>query len=314
MHISRRSTSLHTINGDNPLGKRSRIAWRFCNLLNNHLFPHAAGRLAVDCFRPDMTRHELEALNDPGASPSRLLTDLFLARMDWDTLARLGRLHVLDTGCGSGVYLDKLSRFSGGRVSQYLGLDARPNDAWPQRKERYAGAEFCVADCAKALEHIPPSANFFLSVSALEHFEHDLAYFRQVRSFVREAAHPIVHLHFVPSGPCIDLYRRHGVRQYVPRTLASIAKMLADADTRAAVYALGGPSSIEVHLDWITRPLMDGRGDLRQQDPDGYARARDEAVLADLARDCRFRPAFYALFMVSHHRAPLTLIPGHPPV
>ena len=136
----------------------------------------------------------------------------------------------------------------------------------------------------------------FVSQSALEHFDDDLVFFDQIRDFVASTRGPVIQIHLVPSQACLRLYLLHGVRQYTPRTLSRATRLFPDGGVE--LYALGGRESNRLHFEFITKPLLIQKRDLRDERPDDYDRRRFQALEADLREPSR-SPAFWALVIHS---------------
>jgi SAM-dependent methyltransferase len=294
----RRSTSRHRLNADRPLSAIGKAGYFLFNGLNNAL-PYARldPKLAVRDFVsadvaarwPDLPR---------GASPSRTLSDLFWLSLPWAAIHEaLGEVHILDVGCGSGGYGPRLLASAGHHLAFYCGTDARPHDAWPALEAGDRRLRFFRSEAENFRGRIPDGTNFFISQSAVEHFDDDLVFFQQIRDYVETAPGPVLQIHLVPSQACLLLYHLHGVRQYTPRTLSTITRLFSSGD-QALLYRLGGRGCNRLHYSFITRPFFQGRRDRRKEEPDEYDRQLFDAVRSDMLRP-QPSPAFYALVIHS---------------
>lgn len=237
------------------------------------------------------------------SSPSRTLCNFFWRNLPWDVIKEeLGELHILDVGCGSGVYGDYLNEFSNGNIKTYTGLDIYEHPSWSISKSldrqfrRFNGRSIALS--------IAEQTNFFMSQSAIEHFRNDLGYFKEIARFVLLHSRPTTQVHLFPSVACMKLYGRHGYRQYTPRTISRITRMFPDA--QATLFGLGGPACNRVHETYITKPLARSGKDERKTKPDEYRHAvvsaidndhESQAILTD--------PSFWALVICSHWKKPI---------
>ena len=276
----------------------------------NNLFPHARldDSLAVRDFRcADLKQRWGDS--DMQSSPSRKLSDLLWMHLPRKQIHEgLGQIHVVDVGCGSGKYGTLLTDWSEGKLASYTGIDSVENGGWPALELKNPNLRFVTADGRDFSGHIPDNANFFISQSAVEHFEEDLTFFRQIRDFIFSVNRPIIQVHVIPSRACQRLHRFHGVRQYTPRTVSKITRIFRDFST-AVLYGLGGPESNRLHYEFITRPRRGQQGtDLREQKTSEY----DERLYHAIERDMANRqsdPGFYALVIQSNWPRELDLHP-----
>lgn len=205
---------------------------------------------------------------------------------------RLGDLHILDVGCGSGGYGPRLLEWSGGHVSSYTGADLQGQAAWAALERSDRRLRFVEASAAHMAENIPAGTNVVMSQSTIEHIEGDLDVFRRIAAYAARLERPSLQVHLCPSAACLGLYLFHGVRQYTPRTLSKISRLFERAEV--TVYRLGGRECNRLHFEFITWPLLVQGRDLRETRAAEYERRRREAIVADMTVPQR-SPAFYAL-------------------
>ncbi len=300
--LRRATTSLHRLNGDRGIGK---VAGRLYSLLNiiNNLFPytHVDSRLAVrDFVVPDAAEYcRMLGLK---SSPGRALSDLFWMTLPWERIEQeLGRIQVVDTGCGSGGYAVKLLRWSGSRTAGYTGIDTALHADWAGLERAYPGMRFYSAPSSDLLGHVPAEANLFISQSAIEHFEHDLEYFACIRRFSEAARRPVLQIHLFPAAACRRLQGYHGIRQYTPRTVSKITRLF-QGDVQAVLYRLGGAACKKLHVEFITLPRRRNGIDLRDTREDEYAQRLLQALRADMQAPQK-SPVFFALLIHTnrHH-------------
>jgi len=233
------------------------------------------------------------------SSPSRKLSDLFWLQLPWKLIkSELGPIRVFDTGCGSGNYGVKLQSYSKGGIVSYTGIDVSQHDNWEVLMKKYVSFRFCRLDSADILDHVPDGTNFFISQSAIEHFEEDLLYFEQIREFIRSTSRSIIQVHLFPSRACLRLYRLHGVRQYTPRTISLISRLFK-AFSYSTLYRLGGKECNLLHWEFITKPLLQRTIDLRDIQTQEYDRRLRQAIATDNNSSPR-EPSFYALVIHSN--------------
>ncbi|UCG51735.1 MAG: class I SAM-dependent methyltransferase [Candidatus Latescibacterota bacterium] len=296
------STSIHRLNADRPLRYYRKLLWVGLNLFNNRLLPNASGQnLVIRDFIAD-TSDEKWCQTDIKSSPSRKLSDLFWLQLPWGWIkSELGSINILDTGCGSGDYGVKLQSFSNGRITSYTGVDIAPNDNWQVLTDAHPNFRFHTMRGEQVLDRIPEETNFIMSQSAIEHFENDLLYFKNLREFIRQKSSGIVQVHLFPSAACLFLYRLHGVRQYTPRTVSSITRLF-EPFSYSVLFRLGGRQCNSLHKEFITKPVyirnIEDSRDTRTEEYDSRLR---EAIANDNASQRR-EAAFYALVIHSHYR------------
>lgn len=293
-----KTTSLHSINADRGLPKFKLLLWLVANKLNN-LFPHQNVDAAIEQadFRVDLTRIDPDTWNRLSTfSPARTLSDLFWGSLDWESLARsLGnQVTVLEVGCGSGKYGAVLRDRLGNSFAGYVGLDITPHPRWHELRQD-GRFKLVVGDSASISKHLS-EANLIITQSALEHFEEDLTFFRQVAEHVAGRTRPLIQIHLMPTAACLSTFLWHGVRQYTPRTLSKITRLF-DARTRKTLYSLGSDRCNRHHRRYITYPGLFGRKELRISHHAAYLLGLQNAIEEDQLSKGRKDPCFYALVM-----------------
>lgn len=294
------STSFHKLNADKGLSLPGKPLWFFYNWLNNNYFPNAGSSdLTIRDFQADTSERNWSRIQ-PQSSPSRKLCDLFWLQLPWVSLkSELGQINVLDTGCGSGNYGTILQSYSGNSLASYTGLDIRPHDNWKVLTNTHPNFQFFAADSANMSSCFPETANLFISQSAIEHFEQDLRYFKQIREFIRSRREPAVQVHLFPSPACLALYLLHGVRQYTPRTISKVTNLFQEF-SYSRLYRLGGRECNRTHWEYFTKPVLwkiaGGQNEMDRQQYDAKVR---QAITADNQKT-HDDPSFYALVIHSH--------------
>jgi len=291
------------LNGDGSLSLFDRVAYLALNWFNNRA-PYASLDPALS-----IADFELPAPAPLGQlpglpSPSRAMCDLFWMRLPWDAIEReVGPLRILDLGCGSGRYGTSLQTWSGGRVARYLGVDRDIHTDWTRLAAEHAYLEFRRGDVETVGPHIPSDTNIIISQSTLEHVRDDVRVCEQTHAYAQRYGRPMLHIHLVPSQACLWTYLWHGYRQYTPRTLSERTRLFADS--AKLLVRLGGAASNRLHFRFITWPLLIRRGaDRRSASPQEYLTELQRAVDIDMKQP-QPSPAFYAVVVHSHARAPL---------
>ena len=289
------SSSFHSFNMDRPRSAASIQLWMAVNHVLHRLDDaRGPGGLATSRFRPVWDEAFWNAMQ-PGLSPARVWSNWFWSSLPWTGLRHaLGRLEVLDLGCGTGAYARLWDACSGG-LDLYTGVDFTAREAWT-RENAAPGRTFHASDIIRYIEANPVSATLLFSQSALEHFPEDTRLMNLLRDRIGAAAGPRLQVHLVPSAACLALYREHGIRQYTPRSVGRLLAGYRGTGARCRLVGLGGPAGNRVHHEWITAPVLAGQRDRRETDPQGYQAALRQAVLKDLAGDGR-DPSFWAVII-----------------
>jgi hypothetical protein len=303
--VASKTTSIHNLNADTGLNKFQKVFYLLLNWANN-LFPYTNidnGLLFRDFTCEDLRKHW--ALLDVTSSPSRKLSDLFWMKLPWGKIREeLNEINILDTGCGSGNYGWKLVNWSNNNIARYTGIDVYKNDNWTKLTKKYPNFAFHRCNANDILHYIPEGTNFFMSQSAIEHFDEDLLYFERIRDYILSYQRSVIQVHLFPSTSCLRLYRFHGVRQYTPRTVSIITKLFKNF-SYAVLFKLGGKECNRLHYDFITKPLFIQRiGYLRDLKTQEYDRRLLMAIEQDMKCPQKF-PAFYALVIHSNWRKKL---------
>jgi SAM-dependent methyltransferase len=302
--VKKKSTSFHGLNADYPLSKPQKALYLLLNRVNNS-FPYMCRDREVtytDFTCGDLAEqwHKIP-LN---SSPARRLCDLFCIKLPWQAIEQeLGDIHILDCGCGSGRYGERLVQYSSVELASYLGIDAVKSDKWQELEKKYPNHSFKHLNSSDISGFIPEKTNFITSVTALEHFEEDILYFQQVRDFICSGERNLVQVHLFPSRACLKTYRFHGIRQFTPRTLRKITRLFHPF-SYIKLYNLGGEMCNRLHYKYITRPMISKNPDeidLRKSDLEAYDKRLFDAVQKDLSTPTR-DPNFYAMVIHSYFR------------
>lgn len=273
-----------------------------CRFKNRSPHKNLDTRLSIQPFIPSL----ISALNQVDlSSPSRNLSNLFWQTLPWNLLKEeLAKLHIFDTGCGSGAYEDYLNKCSNGIVNTYVELDVYEHPSW--KTHFSTNKQFHRFNGKSIATYIPENTNFFMSQSAIEHFQNDKRYFEDIRMFVELQKRPTIQVHLFPSVACMKLYGSHGYRQYTPRTISSLTRLFPNA--QCLLFGLGGPACNRVHEQFITKPLQSEGVDYRKSKPDEYLQALQYAIKEDEANpNALDNPSFWALVICSYWKKPFSL-------
>lgn len=294
-----KSTSIHSLNADRGLSKPNKLLYLFLNWVNN-LFPYREvdPRIEFKDYDTLAWRKEWDKTY-PQSSVGRRLSDIFWRALPWQAIKEeLGETHVFDTGCGSGNYGERLMAASGGLLGSYTGIDAREHSNWDTLKTKYPNFTFLKSNSSDIRSLIPAEANLFITQSAIEHFDEDLAFFEQVKEHIGKHKGPVIQIHNFPARAILPLYLFHGLRQYTPRTASKITRLFADAGVY--LYGLGGRAAKRVQWKHFTWPLLIMRRKATwSDDVVAYDAEVRKAVEHDVLRKNR-NPLFWVMIIHSN--------------
>ena len=234
--MSKKSTSIHNLNSDKGLNRLQKLLYVLLNLANN-MFPNTCVDKALEIrdftckdLRKVWKRLDYEIFPPRMiTTPTRKLSDLFWLKLPWDKIKEeLSDIHILDTGCGSGDYGRILIDFSDNNISSYTGIDIHHQDNWKKLEEEYSIFRFHRFIGNDISGYIPDRTNFFMTQSAIEHFDADLSFFKQIKEHLLSYQKSVLQIHLFTSRSCLRLYRYHGIRQYTPRTVSKITRLFRD--------------------------------------------------------------------------------------
>lgn len=273
------STSKYNLNADFGLGYFDMIRWMIYNYLNNKNGNRLLDkRVVLKTFNPANLDNWDQV--DTMASPARRLCDFYWMSMNWsEVLSQLGtQVRALEVGCGTGVYGKLLSNLLGEDLGLYRGIDINENEAWKEFKDdnRFQFLKGNASSIEKGLQGV----NFIFTQSALEHFEEDMIFFKQIADYVEKADHPVIQVHLVPSRACITTFPLHGFRQYTNSSISMITQLFSNSSEFEWI-SLGGKACNKVHRKFITIPIYTKRGDLRKKLNDPYNKELRTAMMSD---------------------------------
>lgn len=301
--MTKTNSSIHNLNADKRLSLSGRLIWILLNLFNNIYFPNRARGLCIMNFCPEMDEEDWGKIHIK-FSPARSLSDLFWLKLDWKAVkSELGSINIFDTGAGKGGYALKLNDFAMG-ISTYFGVDPSAHKEWETLMHDHKFITIKQQKSDDILDMIPNKTNFFMSQSAIEHFEDDLLYFKQIRNFIDKTNNNTIQIHLFPSAACLKLYLWHGVRQYTPRTISTIVQLFDSPNTYSILFRIGGTNCNNLHYRFITYPQWIKGVDWRDSKTNAYRDLVKIAVEKDIEHR-NHKPNFYALVIHSNFKKPI---------
>lgn len=297
-----KSTSIHNLNADRGLSKPMKLSYLCLNWVNN-LLPYwqIDQRIVFKNFGGLPWEKEWDKTYQ-ASSIGRRLSDLFWRTLPWDKIVdELGEIHVFDTGCGHGNYSIRLDDASGGCITSYTGVDAKRRENWSELEKQYPNFHFIESSSSDISSLIPSNTNLFITQSAIEHFDEDLPFFRQIRQYIEKSDKPVIQIHNFPARAILPLYLLHGVRQYTPRTVSKITRLF-DGKTKFYLVGLGGKTSKKLHFKYFTWPILILR---RKATWSNNVDVYDKAVRKAISDDSRHpikNPLFWVMIIHSNFK------------
>lgn len=298
------STSIHNLSADNKLSVLEKIYWIFMNYLNNNLSPKKAINKGVHIKvkKLNIITSQINwnlLITNTKKSPSRLTCDLFWSKLPWELIKdEIGEVNIFDTGCGEGLYalfLNKLIK----NVNSYKGIDFNKRDNWQLLMKQNSFIRLIENSSSNISKFVDKDTNLFITQSAIEHFNYDLEYFSQIKSFIENKQRNIIQIHLFPSPVCLWLYLFHGVRQYNFKSILKIVAIFKSTNSYFRIYPLGGNYSNIFHFFHITIPHIFKKLNLKANKK--YNENLKKTVLQDLKVGISHNPSFYALIIHSNY-------------
>lgn len=210
-------------------------------------------------------------------SPARLLSNVFWESLDYRLLMKIleDNLKILELGCGSGAYGERVSRLS--NVSAYTGIDIKDNPNW----YKLDSTKFAfLKDTYENFDLLVTNQNLIITQSALEHFEKDITLFQQIDAYASTCEYPVASIHVMPSASSLYTFLWHGIRQYGRAHLSNL-RATSISDSQFRVYTIGGVPLNWFHFRNITFPQIFSKTPLISRDKDTYFNLLLEATKRD---------------------------------
>lgn len=251
------STSIHSLNADRGLSKPKKLAYLFLNWVNNLLPYYNVDKRIQFLNFGELPWQKYWDKTFPASSTSRKTCDLFWRSLPWVDISQKlgGAIHIFDTGCGHGNYGERIAEGSHHLIGSYTGVDAKRRPNWEVLEKKHSNFHFIQSSSNDISNLIPKETNLFVTQSAIEHFDQDLLFFEQIRSFIEKVEHPVMQIHLFPAKATLPLYLLHGLRQYTPRTISKITRLFVDR-YKFSLYGLGGKASAKLHFRYFTWPVL----------------------------------------------------------
>ncbi len=301
------SSSRHTLSADKKLSVLKKIFWIFINFVNNNLSPKKviSKDSLIKVKKLNILPNEINwNLLNPRyqMSPSRLLGDLFWSELPWELIKdEIGQINIFDTGCGRGLYALFLNKLINDKNS-YVGIDFNKRDNWKELMNRNDFITLIENSSSNISEFVDKETNLFITQSAIEHFNYDLEYFQQIKTFIDQEKTNTIQIHLFPSPVCLWLYLFHGVRQYNFRAIMQIIDIFKSTNSYFRIYPLGGNYSNVFHFFKITIPSLLRKWNIGDIDSnEQYTEKLKNSVLNDLKSGISHNPSFYALVIHSNY-------------
>jgi hypothetical protein len=307
--LSRESSSFHTLNSDFKLSIFNKYLYLFLNAFVGFLPSIFSGKLSINKFRPSSEMAEKVASEETDAiTPARFLSNVFWESIDYETLTSLvgNRLSVLELGCGTGVYGEKISKLTD--ISSYTGVDVQDHPNWHQLdplKFKF------LRDTYENFDLLASNQNLIITQSALEHFENDISLFEKINSYAISCDFPVVSIHVMPSACSLYTFLWHGIRQY-GRLHTGRLNSASSNSSQFRIYTLGGYLLNWFHFRNNTFPQILHKTALISQGKDRYFTLLLDAAKRDAKRKSTRFSVFTAVVIVwNQNSSDSTFIPSY---
>ena len=287
--FNRKSSSFHVLNSDFELSINKKYLYLFLNAFVGFLPARSLRRLSIDKFYSSTEALEKVAGEEIIAiSPGRFLSNVFWESIDYESLTSLvgSRLRVLELGCGTGVYGEKLSNLTD--ISLYTGVDIQDHPNWHQldpMKFKF------LKDTYENFDLLASNQNLIITQSALELFEKDISLFEKINSYAISCDFPVVSIHLMPSACSLYTFLWHGIRQYGRLPIGRLSSASSNS-SQFRIYTLGGYLLNWAHFRNITIPQILHKTSLISQGKDRYF----TLLLKSAKRDAKRKSTRFSVF------------------
>ena len=299
--FSKESSSYHTINSDYKLNTPKKVLYFVFNTLNFFLdFSQTRQTLVLEKF--NLWEPKVEVLKDyERMSVSRFLSDSFWGCIDYNYLRDMlgSNLRVVDVGCGSGKYRNTLKLSDN---DTYLGVDISRSPLWSELVED--GVTFRQTSYLNVEEYLP-NINLLITQSAIEHFEFDLLFFKEIQNYVKKSGQPLIQIHLFPAKAGLWTGLLHGIRQYNLRMVLRIVRA-SKVQHPCLLILLGGKNSNKFHWNTVTKNLFTHKYDEVFKVKNGYIEGMLKSIEKDRKQKNPKKTTFFALVSQHNIETPLT--------
>jgi len=288
------STSKHNINADYRLSFFNKLKWFALNYFNNI---NEGSNIDPELINQHFKIKDILLLSNSPAdkTPSRTLCNLYWSDLDWQyiTLKLKNKIDVLEVGCGTGNYGRLLSQKLGPSLNSYTGIDLFRQEEWSEFNS-FKNFKFKIGT-ANNINQDLTGKNFIFTQSAIEHFENDLLFFKDLARYVHSVNYPVFQLHFFPSPACLFTYLLHGFRQYTPTSVSQITRHFNSNSDKYLVH-LGGSECNKTHFKYITLPNLIFKSS--RINGSNYKKELQRSILRDM--EYKSSASFYGLMILSN--------------
>ena len=284
------------LNGDEKLNILQKIFWMLINFIRNFNLKKIDKtywkNLNLNDQDLESTIHKINFLS----SPSRVCCDLFWYNLPWDKISNVlgDNVNAIEVGCGTGRYGNLLGDLI--KNFNYLGCDINKKKIWDTRTK--PNINFKVINSDHIYDELKQK-NFLFTQSAVEHFENDFLFFKNIHTFIKSTKKPFLQIHLLPSTFCLWKYLTHGYRQYSTSKISELYNTFWKNEFFIA-FSLGGKNCNIQHIVDITIPMITKRTDYRTKSPKNYKARLKNSISKDLKIFNPKRASFYALFIFSN--------------
>ena len=221
---------------------------------------------------------------------------MFWYNLPWDKISNVlgDNVNAIEVGCGTGRYGNLLGDLI--KNFNYLGCDINKKKIWDTRTK--PNINFKVINSDDIYDELKQK-NFLFTQSAVEHFENDFLFFKNIHTFIKSTKKPFLQIHLLPSTFCLWKYLTHGYRQYSTSKISELYNTFWKNEFFIAC-SLGGKNCNIQHIVDITIPMITKRTDYRKKSPKKYKARLKNSISKDLKILNPKRASFYALFIFSN--------------
>ena len=284
------------LNGDAKLNILQKIFWIISNFFRNLDFKKIDETYWKNLNLKDKDLknefHEINFLS----SPSRVCCDLFWHNLPWNYISKVlgNNINAIEVGCGTGRYGNLLANLI--KNFNYLGCDVNKKDIWDSRAK--PNIKFKVINSDHIYNELKQK-NFLFTQSAVEHFENDFLFFKNIQTYIKSTKKPFLQIHLLPSTFCLWKYLTHGYRQYSTSKISELYNTFWKNEFFVA-FSLGGKNCNIQHIVDITIPMITKKIDYRIKSPKNYEARVKNSISKDLKILNPKGASFYALFIFSN--------------